>query len=80
MQWRVSNCLYKGCGFLASSALIAMDFITKLPKSNRYNSILTITNHNCSKVAIFIPCHETIMAEGVVKLFIKYMFPHYGLP
>src|SRR6266702_8581089 len=22
MQWRVSNCLYKGCGFLASSALL----------------------------------------------------------
>jgi len=36
--------------------VIAMDFIMKLPKTNGYNSILTITNHNCSKAAIFIPC------------------------
>jgi hypothetical protein len=39
---------------------IALDFIVKLPVSRGYNSILTITDHDCSKVAIFIPCNETI--------------------
>ncbi|SRR6266702_2140185 len=60
--------------------VIAMDFITKLPKSNGYDSILTITDHDCSKAAIFIPCNETTMAEGVTNLLIKHVFPHYSFP
>ncbi len=60
--------------------VIAMDFIMKLPKSNGYDSILTITEHDCSKAAIFIPCNKTITAEGVIDLIIKYVFPHYSFP
>jgi hypothetical protein len=37
---------------------IAMDFITKLPISEGYDMILTITNHDCSKAAIFIPAKK----------------------
>ena len=48
---------------------VAMDFITKLPKSGKYDTILTITDHDCTKAAIFIPCQETIMAEGVATLY-----------
>ncbi len=59
---------------------IALDFITKLPPSEGYDSILTITNHDCSKGSIFIPCKETIDAIGVAELYGKYVFPHYGLP
>jgi hypothetical protein len=44
---------------------VAMDFIVKLPLSNGFDSILTITDHDCTKAAIFIPCNETITAEGV---------------
>jgi hypothetical protein len=58
---------------------IALDFIVKLPISNGYDSILTITDHDCSKAAIFIPCNETISAEGVAKLYLRYVFPRYGL-
>ncbi len=57
-----------------------MDFIVKLPKSQGYDTILTITDHDCSKASIFIPCNETITAEGVVELIIKHVFPHYGFP
>jgi len=60
--------------------IIALDFITKLPPSEGYNLILTITDHNCSKGSIFIPCKETINAIGVVKLYTTHVFPHYGLP
>ncbi len=60
--------------------VIAMDFIVKLPKSQGYDTILTITNHDCSKAAIFIPCNKTITMEGVVDLIIKHVFPHYGFP
>jgi hypothetical protein len=59
---------------------IALDFIVKLPISNGYDSILTITDHDCSKAAIFIPCKETINAEGVAELYLRYVFPRYGLP
>jgi len=60
--------------------VIAMDFIIKLPKSEGYDTILTIMDHDCSKAAIFIPCNETITAEGIVDLIIKYIYPHYGFP
>jgi hypothetical protein len=35
---------------------IAMDFIVKLPSSKGYNSILTLTDHDCTKVVILLPC------------------------
>ena len=41
---------------------IAMDFIVKLPLSDSYDTILTITD-TFSKASIFIPCNETINAE-----------------
>ena len=44
---------------------VAIDFITKLPPSGKYDTVLMITNHDCSKAAIFIPCQEAITAEGV---------------
>ncbi len=60
--------------------VVAMDFITKLPPSNGYDSILTITDHDCTKVALFIPCNETITSEGVAKLYLQNAYPHYGIP
>jgi hypothetical protein len=59
---------------------ITLDFITKLPKSNGYNTILTITNHNCSKASIFIPCKEMIDSEGVAQLYAQHVIPHYETP
>jgi hypothetical protein len=57
-----------------------MDFITKLPLSGGYNTILTITDTDCSKASIFIPCQEAIDSEGVAQLFLTHIIPHYGLP
>ena len=59
---------------------ITLDFITKLPESDGYDTILTIVDHDCSKAAFFIPCKETIDAKGVAALLAKTLFPHYGLP
>jgi hypothetical protein len=59
---------------------IALDFIVKLPVSNGYDSILTITDHDCTKAAIFIPCKESISAEGVADLYLRWVFPRFGLP
>ena len=59
---------------------VAMDFIVKLPPSKGYDSILTITDHDCSKVVIFIPCNETISAEEVAGLYLTHVFKRFGLP
>ena len=57
-----------------------MDFIVKLPKSQGYDSILTITDQGCTKMAIFLPCNETIDAEGVAQLYFNHVFPRFGVP
>jgi len=54
---------------------IALDFITKLPISQGYDSILTITDHNCTKAAIFIPCKESMTAEEMAGLIVQHIFP-----
>ena len=59
---------------------VAMDFITKLPKSGGYDTILTITDHDCSKATLFIPCKETITAEGVTALYMQHVYKQYGVP
>jgi hypothetical protein len=59
---------------------VAMDFITKLPKSGKYDTLLTITDHDCSKAVILIPCQETVTAEGVAALYMRYVFPRFGAP
>ena len=59
---------------------IAIDWITKLPVSEGFDSIMTITDHDCSKAAIFIPCNKTLTAEGLVGLYARHVFPYYGVP
>ena len=56
-----------------------MDLITDLPKSGRYDSILTIVDQGCSKAAKFIPCNKTIDGQGVVMLYFKHLFPWFGI-
>ena len=58
---------------------VAMDFIIKLPTSDSYDTILTITD-TFSKASIFIPCKETINAEQTAKLYTTHVLPHYRLP
>ena len=59
---------------------VAMDFIVKLPLSNGFDSILTITDHDFTKAVILVPCNETITAEGVAKLYLEHVFKRVGLP
>jgi hypothetical protein len=60
--------------------VIALDFVTKLPILDGFDSILMITDHNCSKASILIPCNESISAEGMAELYVKYVIPHYSIP
>ena len=59
---------------------VAIDFITELPLSQGYDSILTVTDHDCTKAAIFIPCNEEINAEETAALYLKQVVTNFGLP
>jgi hypothetical protein len=59
---------------------IALDFITKLSPLGGYDTILTITDTDCSKVSIFLPYHKTIDSEGVAALYAAHVTPHYSIP
>src|SRR5246127_1243018 len=59
---------------------IAMDFIVKLPQSGGYDALWTITDHDCTKVVILIPCKEEITSEELAILYKDRVFPWIGLP
>ncbi len=59
---------------------VTLDFITKLPISQGYDSILTVTDHDCTKAAVFIPCKESITTEETAGLIVQHIFPRFGLP
>jgi len=57
-----------------------MDLITDLPKSQGFDSILTIVDQGCSKAAKFIPCTKMINGTGVALEYLKHLVPWFGLP
>ena len=57
-----------------------MDLITNLPKSGKYDTILTIVDQRCSKLAKFIPCNKTIDGEGIATLYMRHLLPLFGIP
>ena len=59
---------------------VSMDFITDLPKSKGYDTILTIVDQGCSKVTKFIPCNKEITREGVAELYSNTSSPGMASP
>jgi hypothetical protein len=59
---------------------VSMDLITDLPKSRKYNAILTIVDQGCSKAAKFLPCNKTIDGEGIATLYLRHLLPLFGTP
>lgn len=58
---------------------LSMDYITQLPPSEDYDAILVIVDR-FSKEATFCPCTSSVTASETAKMFIKYVFPHHGVP
>jgi hypothetical protein len=58
---------------------IMMDLITGLPQVNEKDVILTIVDHGCSRVAIFIPCVITITGPEIAQLYLQNVYPWFGL-
>ncbi|MBW0573582.1 hypothetical protein O181_113297, partial [Austropuccinia psidii MF-1] len=58
---------------------LSMDFITQLPLSNSFDSILVIVDR-FSKMEVFIPTMSSITSLDLAHLFIKNIFSKHGLP
>ena len=59
---------------------ITMDFITDLPASNSFDSILVVVDQGLSKGVILIPCNKTVTALQTANLLIREVFKRFGLP
>jgi len=58
---------------------ISMDFVVKLPKSEKFDSILVVVDR-MTKMAHFIACNETITSNELAVLVRKEIFSKHGLP
>ena len=61
-------------------SMVAINLIVDLPISLGHDFIITITNHDVIKAAIFLPCLKNITGEEVASLYGTHVFPHYGAP
>ena len=60
---------------------VSIDFITGLPKSGpqQHDAILVIVDH-LTKMAHYIPTHESVTSEGTACLYFDNIFRLHGLP
>jgi Integrase zinc binding domain len=58
---------------------VSMDLITRLPSSRGLDAILTIVDHGCSQVAIFLPCSTLIMGPGIAQLYLDNIYRWFGI-
>jgi len=56
-----------------------VDFITKLPLAQGYDSILVVVDR-LTKMVHFIPTTEKTLVEGLARLFRDNVWKLYGLP
>lgn len=58
---------------------ISMDFITQLPPSNGFTSILVFVDR-LTKMAHFVPTHDEVDANETMTLFLEHVVRAHGLP
>jgi len=56
-----------------------MDFISGLPKSNGFDTVLTVTDR-LSKMVHLIPTVKNASATDVANLFLRHVIRHHGIP
>ena len=59
---------------------VNMDFITDLPMSHGYDTLLLVIDHDCSKAIVLIPCEKTIDAIETAQLYFDNVYRRFGLP
>jgi len=56
-----------------------MDFITSLPTSKGFDSILSIVDHGLTKGIILVPCKKTITADELASILLTHLYQQFGL-
>ena len=46
----------------------------------KFDTILMIVDHGCSRAALFLPCATHISGAGITQLYLNHIYPWYGLP
>jgi hypothetical protein len=59
---------------------VTCDFITDLPPSNGYDSIMIVVDHGLSKGVVYTPVTKKIDALGAANVFIDHIWKRFGLP
>jgi transposase InsO family protein len=58
---------------------ITMDFITGLPDSQGYDSVLIVVDR-LTKMAIYLPTTKKVTSEELARLYVKHVFSKHGIP
>jgi transposase InsO family protein len=58
---------------------ISVDLITKLPASNRYDSITVIVDQFGKGIRV-VPCTKHLGGEGMVRIYRDHVWKDFGLP
>ena len=58
----------------------SIDFITRLPLSNGFNTILVMMDQGATKTMVLAPCTKLTDILETVKLLQENVFKHFGLP
>ena len=57
-----------------------MDFITDMPESNGFDSILVVVDHGLTKGVILLPTNKTANHETITQLLLDNLYKRFGLP
>ena len=58
----------------------SIDFLTDLPPSGNFDSIMVMADHDATKGVILSPCSKTIDAMGTTQLIHRDLYKRFGLP
>jgi hypothetical protein len=61
-------------------AVVTTDFITDLPESKGFDSIMVVVDQNAMKGVIFIPTNKTVSTAEAACLYYEKVYTRFGLP
>ena len=60
-------------------SIVTIDFITDLLKSNRYNALYIVVDHDLTKAIVLILCTKTINTIRTARLYHDNIYQRFGL-
>jgi hypothetical protein len=59
---------------------ITCNFVTDLPESDRFNSLMVMVDHGLTKRVIAIPCTKKNDTLGTANFILEHVYKRFGLP